>query len=173
MGEFDTDLVSGTSRRRSNLDADRTRVVSSKESVADKDRKGSRRDGRPVEAQVEPERPAAGTDGESPAPIELDDMALRNMFDGAFSFNDTGVKTRLDHIKESHALLRQFTPRELKILTNLKRNTSTKAWSLREDLVVLTLAMSNRELADLLRERNKEAVKKRLQLLRSKGLSKR
>ncbi len=44
---------------------------------------------------------------------------------------------------------------------NLKRNTSPKAWTLREDLVVLTLAMSNREIADFLKDRNKEAVKKR------------
>jgi len=84
-----------------------------------------------------------------------------------------GKKNRLDHIKESHALLKQFTPKELKILLNLKRNTSAKAWTLREDLVVLTLHMSNREIAQLLQDRNKEAVKKRLQLLKSKGLAKR
>lgn len=83
------------------------------------------------------------------------------------------AKSRLDQIKESHSLLRQFSPKELKILLNLKRNTSPKAWTLREDLVVLTLPMSNREIADLLHDRNKEAVKKRLQLLRSKGLTKR
>jgi hypothetical protein len=85
----------------------------------------------------------------------------------------TGSKNRVDFIKESHSLLRQFSQKELKILMNLKRNTSPKAWTLREDLVVLTLAMSNREIADLLKDRNKEAVKKRLQLLRSKGLNKR
>lgn len=82
-------------------------------------------------------------------------------------------KTRLDAIKESHVLLQQFTPKELKVLLNLKRNTSAKAWSLREDLIVLSLPLSNREIADLLKDRNKEAVKKRLQLLRSKGLMKR
>jgi len=86
---------------------------------------------------------------------------------------DIASRTRLHRIKESYELLRQFTPKELKVLTNLKRNTSPKAWSLREDLVVLTLAMSNREIAELLQDRNKEAVKKRLQLLKSKGLSKR
>jgi hypothetical protein len=80
---------------------------------------------------------------------------------------------RLGRIKESHTLLQQFTPKELKILLNLKRNTSPKAWTLREDLVVLTLPASNREVAQLLQDRNKEAVKKRLQLLKSKGLSKR
>lgn len=85
----------------------------------------------------------------------------------------SATKSRLEQIKESHLLLRQFTAKELKILLNLKRNTSPKAWTLREDLVVLTLAMSNREIADLLQDRNKEAVKKRLQLLRSKGLTKR
>jgi hypothetical protein len=85
----------------------------------------------------------------------------------------SSTKSRLEQIKESHSLLRQFSPKELKILLNLKRNTSPKAWTLREDLVVLTLAMSNREIADLLQDRNKEAVKKRLQLLRSKGLTKR
>jgi len=87
---------------------------------------------------------------------------------------DAGApKNRVDHIKESYALLRQFNPKELKVLMNLKRNTSPKAWSLREDLVVLTLHMSNREIAELLTDRNKEAVKKRLQLLKSKGLAKR
>lgn len=80
---------------------------------------------------------------------------------------------RVASIRESHALLSQFSQKELKILMSLKRNTSPKAWTLREDLVVLTLAMSNREIAEVLTDRNKEAVKKRLQLLRSKGLSKR
>lgn len=80
---------------------------------------------------------------------------------------------RLYQIKESHELLKQFTPKELKILLNLKRNTSPKAWTVREDLVVLTLPKSNREIAELLKDRNKEAVKKRLQLLKSKGLTKR
>jgi hypothetical protein len=86
---------------------------------------------------------------------------------------DGMMKKRLDQIKESHSLLRQFTPKELKILMTLKRNTSPKAWTLREDLVVLTVSMSNREIAEMLQDRNKEAVKKRLQLLRSKGLAKR
>jgi hypothetical protein len=86
---------------------------------------------------------------------------------------DGAAKRRLDQIKESHFLLRQFTPKELKILMTLKRNTSPKAWTLREDLVVLTVSMSNREIAEMLQDRNKEAVKKRLQLLRSKGLAKR
>lgn len=81
-----------------------------------------------------------------------------------------GPPSRLNSIKESHALLKQFTSVELKILLNMKRNASEKAWSLREDLVVLTLPMSNREIADYLKDRNKEAVKKRLQLLRTKGL---
>ncbi|MEI7449413.1 MAG: hypothetical protein WCJ75_07290 [Desulfomonile sp.] len=84
-----------------------------------------------------------------------------------------GLKNRLECIKDSHTLLRQFTPRELKVLMNLKRNTSPKAWSLREDLVVLTMPVSNREIAEVLKDRNKEAVKKRLQLLKSKGLAKR
>ena len=59
-------------------------------------------------------------------------------------------KQRLEMIKESHAFLKQFTPRELKVLIDLKRNTSPKAWTLREDLVVLTLPLSNREIADIL-----------------------
>jgi len=83
------------------------------------------------------------------------------------------VKQRLESIKESHGLLKQFTAKELKVLMTLKRNTSPKAWTLREDLVVLTMSASNREIADQLKDRNKEAVKKRLQLLKSKGLSKR
>lgn len=86
---------------------------------------------------------------------------------------DVVSRSRLERIKESHALLKQFTFKELKILLNLKRNTSPKAWTLREDLVVLTLGLSNREIAGLLQDRNKEAVKKRLQLLKSKGLAKR
>ncbi|HTY22210.1 MAG TPA: hypothetical protein VMC85_03715 [Desulfomonilaceae bacterium] len=86
---------------------------------------------------------------------------------------DLALKQRLELIKESHALLKQFTPKELKALIDLKRNSSPKAWSLREDLVVLTVPMSNREIAERLKDRNKEAVKKRLQLLKSKGLSKR
>ena len=97
----------------------------------------------------------------------------------AESPDDTGASAasaeqgRLDQIKESHAFLRQFTPKELKVLMSLKRNTSPKAWSLREDLVVLSVSKSNREIAEILQDRNKEAVKKRLQLLRSKGLAKR
>ncbi|MBM3302044.1 MAG: hypothetical protein FJY85_19100 [Deltaproteobacteria bacterium] len=87
--------------------------------------------------------------------------------------SEAGARNRVDRIKQSHALLRQFTPKELRILLSLKRNTSSKAWTLREDLVVLTLGLTNREIADLLKDRNKEAVKKRLQLLRSKGLTKR
>lgn len=83
------------------------------------------------------------------------------------------VKHRLESIKESHGLLKQFNAKELKVLMTLKRNTSPKAWTLREDLVVLTMSASNREIADQLKDRNKEAVKKRLQLLKSKGLSKR
>lgn len=83
------------------------------------------------------------------------------------------LKNRLECIKESHALLRQFTPKELKVLMTLKRNTSQKAWTLREDLIVLSMPASNREIAQVLTDRNKEAVKKRLQLLKSKGLAKR
>jgi len=98
--------------------------------------------------------------------------------DEDFSIAQVGVedivsRSRLERIKESHSLLKQFTFKELKILLNLKRNTSPKAWTLREDLVVLTLGLSNREIAGLLQDRNKEAVKKRLQLLKSKGLAKR
>ncbi len=89
------------------------------------------------------------------------------------SGGEGSAKNRIDRIKESHVLLRQFTAKELKTLLNLKRNTSPKAWTLREDLVVLTLPLSNREIAEILKDRNKEAVKKRLQLLRSKGLTKR
>ena len=102
-------------------------------------------------------------------PITIDAAAL-------IAGPDSEIATeqaRLDRIKESHVLLQQFSPKELKTLMNLKRNTSPKAWTLREDLVVLSLPLSNREIADILNDRNKEAVKKRLQLLRSKGLTKR
>lgn len=85
----------------------------------------------------------------------------------------TEEMNRTDRIRESYTLLRPFTSKELKILMNLKRNTSQKAWTLREDLIVLSLPLSNREIAEVLVERNKEAVKKRLQLLKSKGLHKR
>jgi len=147
--------------------------MSSRGNVADQDRKVMQGDGRPVEAVEGPLLPPVAIDLEPMGPDGLSDLPQLGSLTGSFTFNGLGEKTRLDQIKESHALLRQFTPRELKILTTLKRNTSTKAWSLREDLVVLTLPMSNRELAHLLNDRNKEAVKKRLQLLRSKGLSKR
>ncbi len=86
---------------------------------------------------------------------------------------DTALKKRLELIKESHSLLKQFTIDELQLLIDLKRNTSAKAWTLREDLMVLTVQMSNRGIAEMLKDRNKEAVKKRLQLLKSKGLAKR
>lgn len=141
--------------------------------MADQDPKGNQGDSLPVDTAAELVHPEANIDPEPLAPNGLDGLAELSALATTFTLSDPGAKTRLDQIKESHALLRQFNPRELKILMNLKRNTSAKAWSLREDLVVLTLPMSNRELADLLNERNKEAVKKRLQLLRSKGLSKR
>jgi len=86
---------------------------------------------------------------------------------------DTALKKRLELIKQSHSFLKQFTINELQILIDLKRNTSPKAWSLREDLMILTVQMSNRGIAEILKDRNKEAVKKRLQLLKSKGLAKR
>jgi hypothetical protein len=82
-------------------------------------------------------------------------------------------KDRIEIIKRSYDLLKQFTQSELKVLLTLKRNTSPKAWTVREDLLVLTLSASNKETAELLQYRNKEAVKKRLQLLRAKGLDKR
>jgi hypothetical protein len=108
--------------------------------------------------------------------LEVDGLADRllseDIFSGACVSNGDGGG-RLDRIRESYFLLKQFTSRELKVLMGLKRNTSPKAWTLREDLTILTLSLSNREIAEVLKERNKEAVKKRLQLLRSKGLSKR
>ena len=109
--------------------------------------------------------PKAAAESESSASPDAAEVLKR--------LQDTGSKSRVDRIKESHALLQQFNVKELKLLMNLKRNTSPKAWTLREDLVVLTLPMSNREIAEILKDRNKEAVKKRLQLLRSKGLNKR
>jgi DNA-binding MarR family transcriptional regulator len=82
-------------------------------------------------------------------------------------------RDRLDRIKESYGLLKQFTVTELRILLALKRNGSPKGWTLREDLLVLTSTRTSREVAEALQARNKEAVKKRLQLLRSKGLLRR
>jgi hypothetical protein len=82
-------------------------------------------------------------------------------------------RERLDRIKESYELLKQFSVNELKILLTLKRNGSPKGWTLREDLLVLTSTRTSREVAEALQARNKEAVKKRLQLLRSKGLIRR
>jgi hypothetical protein len=86
---------------------------------------------------------------------------------------DFALRKRLDQIKESHELLRQFSGKELKVLMTLKRNLCSKAWTLREDLLLLTLHSSTREIVEMLKDRNKEAVKKRLQLLKSKGLRKR
>jgi hypothetical protein len=106
--------------------------------------------------------------GESAAEFDTEED-----FISATAPEDIAARTRLERIKQSYELLRQFTPKELKVLMSLKRNTSPKAWTLREDLVVLTLALSNREIAEVLQDRNKEAVKKRLQLLKSKGLAKR
>jgi hypothetical protein len=100
---------------------------------------------------------------------ELDPFALLTDVDP----DNASPEARLEKIQQSHALLQHFTPKELRTLLNLKRNTSPKAWTLREDLVVLLLPHSNREIAAMLQDRNKEAVKKRLQLLRSKGLIKR
>ncbi len=80
---------------------------------------------------------------------------------------------RVNSIRRSYDLLKQFTAEELRVLLDLKRNTSTKAWTLREDLLVLTSTQSNSELAEMLNARNKEAIKKRLQLLKSKGLIRR
>ncbi|MCA1960489.1 MAG: hypothetical protein LDL33_06815 [Desulfomonile sp.] len=141
--------------------------------MTDQDRKVMQGDGRRVEAVEDTKLHPETIAGDPVSPDGPTDLTQLGSLAASLTLGSLGGKTRLDQIKESHALLRQFTPRELKILTNLKRNTSTKAWSLREDLVVLTLPMSNRELAHLLHDRNKEAVKKRLQLLRSKGLSKR
>ena len=126
-----------------------------------------------------------GDEGPRPAPPDPNEIEAWLKSDPAASSEVGGgthvsglsanahAESRLERIKQSHALLSQFSPQELKTLMNLKRNTSPKAWTLREDLVVLTLHLSNREIAEILKDRNKEAVKKRLQLLRSKGLTKR
>ncbi len=120
--------------------------------------------------------PKTGTGNGTSAGIEVDGLTggpmSDSLFSGAFADSDN-PETRVNRIRESYFLLKQFSPRELKILMGLKRNTSPKAWTLREDLMILTLSQNNREIAEALRERNKEAVKKRLQLLRSKGLGKR
>jgi hypothetical protein len=149
--------------------------------VADKDRKSkkSKREGGAADSSVtwwpDSKELDAWLEPEAHEELESEDefFAGPRMPGRAREGGAPGPGDRLEQIKESHALLRQFTLKELKTLLNLKRNTSPKAWSLREDLVVLTLPASNREIAELLTDRNKEAVKKRLQLLRSKGLTKR
>ena len=148
--------------------------------MADKDRKSKKGKSEGVAADSsvpwwsDPKDPDAWPEPESHEELESEDeFFVGPRIPGDALEGGTGPSDRLEQIKQSHALLRQFTPKELKTLLNLKRNTSPKAWSLREDLVVLTLPASNREIAELLTDRNKEAVKKRLQLLRSKGLSKR
>jgi len=149
--------------------------------VADKDRKSKKGKSEGVAADSsvpwwsDPKDPDAWPEPESHEELESEDeFFVEPRIPGIpLEAGMAGPSDRLEQIKQSHALLRQFTPKELKTLLNLKRNTSPKAWSLREDLVVLTLPASNREIAELLTDRNKEAVKKRLQLLRSKGLSKR
>jgi hypothetical protein len=149
--------------------------------VADKDRKSkkSRSEGVGVDSSVtwwpDSKELDAWLEPESHDELESEDefFVEPHITTPALEVGAAGPSDRLEQIKESHSLLRQFTLKELKTLLNLKRNTSPKAWSLREDLVVLTLPASNREIAELLTDRNKEAVKKRLQLLRSKGLTKR
>ena len=137
--------------------------------MADKVGKGKRGKGAQGKKAAESRESSAKkrTDAAPPAPVESDAV------EAALAVKDGAPLSRVEQIKQSHALLRQFTSKELKLLMNLKRNTSPKAWTLREDLVVLTLPLSNREIAEILQDRNKEAVKKRLQLLRSKGLVKR
>jgi len=144
--------------------------------VAEKDRKGKKNKTEVVVQDADTQWWSNGKDfdtwlePEPGADFESED----SFFESSASISETrGPKNRLERIRESHALLRQFSSKELKVLMTLKRNTSPKAWTLREDLVVLTLPMSNREIAEVLEDRNKEAVKKRLQLLRSKGLIKR
>lgn len=137
----------------------------------DKSRKARDHYGRPEETDdLDPESSDmdAWLDEEPVVSFSADGRGTTPAFAGA-----TKMDSRLEHIKQSHSLLKQFTPKELKVLLNLKRNTSPKAWTLREDLMVLTQHLSNREIAEMLDDRNKEAVKKRLQLLRSKGLAKR
>jgi hypothetical protein len=141
--------------------------------VASKDRKGKKGAGKPSRAKSEPKKSLAGA-GIVPEPhVESPPDWGLGPLDSPIAVGFGEPRTRLDQIRESHAFIRQFTPKELKILMALKRNTSPKAWTLREDLMVLTLPLGNRELAEILKDRNKEAVKKRLQLLRSKGLNKR
>jgi len=141
--------------------------------VADKDRKGKKGTGKPSKAKSEPKKSVAGAAIVSEPHVESPPDWGLGTLDPAIGVGFAEPRTRLDHIRESHAFIRQFTPKELKTLMALKRNTSPKAWTLREDLIVLTLPLGNRELAGILKDRNKEAVKKRLQLLRSKGLNKR
>ncbi|MGB6066318.1 MAG: hypothetical protein WBG50_16065 [Desulfomonilaceae bacterium] len=147
--------------------------------MADKDRKGRKSKLRVVTDSSVPWWPDpkgidAWPDPDSPSELVAEDEFFEpSISDQSLGAMVPGLGERLEQIKESHSLLKQFTSKELKTLLNLKRNTSPKAWSLREDLVVLTLPASNREIAELLSDRNKEAVKKRLQLLRSKGLVKR
>jgi hypothetical protein len=145
--------------------------------VADKDRKGEKNENETIVSESNAQWWSNGKDfdgwleSEQATDFESEDTFFDSSLPSLSGMR--GPKNRLERIRESHALLRQFTGKELKVLMTLKRNTSPKAWTLREDLVVLTLPKSNREIADVLQDRNKEAVKKRLQLLRSKGLIKR
>ena len=146
---------------RLNRSIERGQMAAKKEKSEPKER---------VEADAAAESSKASDD--KSAPIEVKTAETKPEAPGSDIFGQL-PDDRLDQIKESHELLKQFSAKELKTLLNLKRNTSPKAWTVREDLVVLTLPKSNREIAEILQDRNKEAVKKRLQLLKSKGLTKR
>lgn len=84
------------------------------------------------------------------------------------------MTNRVAAIAQSHALIKQFTYDELKILLSLKRSQDPQAWTLREDLIALTCECNNTpEPEKALPDRNRVAVKRRLQHLRIKGLFRR
>lgn len=83
------------------------------------------------------------------------------------------VWSRREEIRSSHARLRMFAPWELQVLLTLKRPPGPKGWTLREDILILTAPVEEWELSKTFPERNIASVKKRLQLLKSKGLAER
>jgi hypothetical protein len=108
-------------------------------------------------------------------PLEEEVWSWPSYLAGLDSASDSPecVWSRREEIRTSHALLRRFSPWELQVLLSLKRPPAPKGWTLREDLIILTTPFTAKELAEALHDRNIAAVKKRLQLLKSKGVAER
>ncbi len=105
--------------------------------VAEKDRKGKKNETEPIVSDSDSQWWSDSKDfdgwleSEPAADFESEDGFFESAIPPLAEMR--GPKNRLERIKESYGLLRQFSPKELKVLMTLKRNTSPKAWTLRED----------------------------------------